>query len=105
VIEYRYAEGRERIRASLSTVQLGGEADMVPAIHMVMGLDEATLIGHALKLLDAKIEFDLEQWEDESEDDRKDFLSMLSLKFTTQGMRESISELLSEEAKNDRDND
>lgn len=69
---------------------------MIPSVHMVMGVEEANVIGLALNLLNAKIEFDLERWEDESEKDKQEFMSMLSLKFTTENMRESIAELLSD---------
>lgn len=78
---------------------------MVPSVHMVMGVEEANVIGLALNLLNAKIEFDLERWEDESDNDRKEFLSMLSLKFTTENMRESIAELLNDEGDEDYDDD
>ena len=78
---------------------------MVPSVHMVMGVEEANVIGLALNLLNAKIEFDLERWEDESDNDRKEFLSMLSLKFTTENMRESIAELLNDEGDEDYGDD
>jgi hypothetical protein len=68
---------------------------MVPAVHMLMGVDEASVIEAALELLDAKIEFDLDRWEDKSERSQSEFLSMLSIKFTTENMRSSLSELLS----------
>jgi len=68
---------------------------MVPAVHMLMGVDEASVIEAALELLDAKIEFDLARWEDKSERSQREFLSMLSIKFTTENMRSSLSELLS----------
>lgn len=78
---------------------------MIPSVHMVMGVEEANVIGLALNLLDAKIEFDLERWEDENEKDRQEFLSMLSLKFTTESMKESIAELLNDEGDEDYGDD
>jgi hypothetical protein len=67
---------------------------MVPAVHMVMGVEEANVIGTALGLLNAKIEFDLERWTDDSSEDRDEFMAMLSVKFTTENMLTSIEGLL-----------
>lgn len=61
---------------------------------MVMGVEEANVIGTALGLLNAKIEFDLERWTDDSSEDRDEFMAMLSVKFTTENMLTSIQGLL-----------
>lgn len=78
---------------------------MVPAVHMVMGVDEVNVISLALGLLNAKIDFDLERWEDNDENDRNEFLSMLSLKFTTENMQEGIAEMFDGGMENDNDSD
>jgi hypothetical protein len=67
---------------------------MIPSVHMVMGVEEANVIGVALNLLNAKIEFDLERFEDKSADDQDEFMAMLSVKFTTENMLSSIQDLL-----------
>lgn len=71
-----------------------GVVQMVPSVHMVMGVEEANVIGAALGLLNAKIEFDLERWTDDSSEDRDEFMAMLSVKFTTENMLTSIQGLL-----------
>jgi hypothetical protein len=78
---------------------------MVPSVHMVMGVEEANVIGLALNLLNAKIEFDLDRWEDKDEKDRKEFMSMLSLKFTTEHMQEGIAEMFDGGMEYDNDSD
>lgn len=67
---------------------------MIPSVHMVMGVEEANVIGVALNLLNAKIEFDLERFEEKSAEDQDEFMSMLSVKFTTENMLSSIQDLL-----------
>jgi hypothetical protein len=78
---------------------------MVPSVHMVMGVDEVSVISLALGLLNAKIDFDLERWEDKDEKDRKEFMSMLSLKFTTENMQEGIAEMFDGGMEYDNDSD
>lgn len=78
---------------------------MVPSVHMVMGVDEVNVINLALGLLNAKIEFDLERWEDNDENDRDEFLAMLSLKFTTENMRDGIAELFDDGGMENDDTD
>lgn len=78
---------------------------MIPSVHMVMGVDEVNVISLALGLLNAKVKFDLDRWEDRDEKDREEFLSMLSLKFTTEHMQEGIAEMFSGGAEDDDDSD
>lgn len=67
---------------------------MTNAVHMVMGQQEATVIGAALALFLAKVEFDLERWQDTSESDQNEFMAMLSIKFCAEHMFQNLSELL-----------
>lgn len=76
---------------------------MVPSIHIVMGVDEVNVISLALDLLNAKIDFDLERWEDKNEKNREEFMSMLSLKFTTENMQEGIAEMFAGGGEDDDD--
>lgn len=76
---------------------------MAPLVHIVMGVDEVNVISLALGLLNAKVEFDLDRWEDNDEKDREEFLSMLSLKFTTEHMQEGIAEMFSGGVEDDDD--
>ena len=79
---------------------------MVPSVHIVMGVDEVNVISLALGLLNAKVEFDLARWEDNEEKDREEFLSMLSLKFTSESMQEGIAEMFDDGGMGyDNDND
>lgn len=69
---------------------------MKEAVHMVMGVEEANVIGVALQLLSAKIGSDIERWEDKGEKAQNEFMAMLSVKFATENMISSIEGLLEE---------
>jgi hypothetical protein len=69
---------------------------MIPSVHMVMGVEEVNVIGVALGLLNAKIDFDLERFEEKSAKDQDEFMSMLSVKFAAENMLSSIQQLLTE---------
>lgn len=64
------------------------------AVHMVMGTDEAHVINAALGILLGKLEFDLERMDDKSEQDRNEFMTLLSVKFCAEGMFDNLAELL-----------
>jgi hypothetical protein len=64
------------------------------AVHMVMGEQEANVVGAALALFLAKMEFDLDCWKDTSEDDQNEFMAMLSVKFCAEHMYQNLSGLL-----------
>jgi len=65
-------------------------------VHMVMGTQEAKVIGTALEMLLTVIDHDIEKWKDTSTDKRNEFMSMLSVKFSAEQIHDSIAELLSE---------
>ena len=63
-------------------------------VHMVMGKQEAAVIGTALGFLVSHVSMDIEKWENKSEKDLDEFLSALSVKFVAEGMFDSIMDML-----------
>lgn len=64
------------------------------AVHMVMGTEEAHIINTALGILLEKLKFDLDRMDDKSEQDRNEFMALLSVKFCAEGMFDHLAELL-----------
>lgn len=63
-------------------------------VHMVMGQQEAAVIGTALGFLVAQVSVDIENWENKNEKDLDELFSALSVKFIAEGMFDSIMDLL-----------
>jgi hypothetical protein len=61
---------------------------------MVMGRDEARLIGTALGLMLTMIEQDIDEWQDKGEQEQNEFMAMLSMKFSAANMFSGIWGLL-----------
>lgn len=64
------------------------------SVHIIMGTQEAAVIGTALGLMVEMLKEDIEAWEDKNEETREQFFAMLSIKLTTEKMFTSIKELL-----------
>lgn len=63
-------------------------------VHMVMGREEARLIGTALGLMLSMLEADIQEWDDEGEQAQNEFMAMLSMKFSATNMFSGIWNLL-----------
>lgn len=63
-------------------------------IHAVMGRDEVGVIGTALGMLLSKVNLDLSVHEEQTEQDRAEYLAMLSVKLCAENMFTSIWSLL-----------
>lgn len=63
-------------------------------VQMVMGAEEARVIGVALQLLIDQVSKDIEDNEDDTEQSRKAFMAMLSTKFVAEGMHANIWKML-----------
>lgn len=63
-------------------------------VHMVMGREEARLIGTALGLMLSMLEVDIQEWEDGGEQSQNEFMAMLSMKFSATNMFSGIWNLL-----------
>lgn len=70
---------------------------MEAAVHMVMGKEEAQLITSALGWFAASMEDQIEHLPDENEGDRKNLMTMLSLKFGAESMHDHLVSLLTSE--------
>jgi hypothetical protein len=64
------------------------------AVHMVMGAQEAAVMGTALGVLLANVEKDIAEWKDEDETSRDELLVTLSVKFAVEDMFSKIMSLL-----------
>jgi hypothetical protein len=64
------------------------------AVHMVMGTQEAAVMGTALGVLLANVEKDIAEWKDEDETSRDELLVALSVKFAVEDMFSKIMSLL-----------
>jgi hypothetical protein len=67
---------------------------MQDQVHMVMGKDEARIIGTALGLMLTMIEGDIQDWQDKGEQSQNEFMAMLSMKFSAADMFSGIWNLL-----------
>lgn len=65
-------------------------------VHVVMGPEEAAVITTALGMLLTVVEHDVDIWQDSSESSKDELMSMLSVKFSAEGMFESLTQLLEE---------
>lgn len=63
-------------------------------VQMVMGAEEARVIGVALQLLIEQVSEDIEDNADETEQDRNAFMAMISTKFVAEGMSSNIWTML-----------
>jgi hypothetical protein len=63
-------------------------------IHAVIGRDEVGVIGTALGMLLSKVNLDLSVHEEQTEQDRAEYLAMLSVKLCAENMFTSIWSLL-----------
>lgn len=63
-------------------------------VHMVMGREEAKLIGTALGVMLSHVDHDISRWKDKGEQSQNEFMSMLSVKFAATNMFSSIWTLL-----------
>lgn len=63
-------------------------------VHMVMGPQEAMIIGTAVGILIGDIADDLEQWEDGDEQAQSDLFALISAKFMATNIFTSVFQML-----------
>lgn len=72
-----------------------------PAIHVVMGAEEAMILSTALSGFITAMVDEIEEAPDENETDREEMMKMFSVRFCAQHMYESITTLLQEGPEDD----
>lgn len=72
-----------------------------PAIHVVMGTEEAMILSTALSGFITAMVDEIEEAPDENETDREEMMKMLSVRFCAQHMYKSITTLLQEGPEDD----
>lgn len=78
---------------------------MDAAVHIVMGREEAQVIGTALEYMLSGMDEAMKEWPDRSESDRNEFMGMLSMKLCAEGMYESLVRLFRDEVEGEFDDE